>query len=375
VSVKYLKVDEKGRYDLRHLQELLTDDTTLVSLSYVNNEIGTVQDIDTIGSIVKNKNVLLHLDAVQALPYFNMDMSKVNADLVTFSGHKLYAPKGIGLLYIREGTPLEALISGGEQESGFRSGTQNVASIVGLSKAIVLNHTEKKQYVSSLTAMRNQIIESVLNGIPDSILTGDSFNRAPNSASFCFKNINGKRLVKELSWAGIETSSGSACSSAKDDPSHVLSACNISNDYILGSLRVTLGRYNTQSDVNYFLKVLPVIISKMRNSKYSQTGNKAFISQEDFKNKLKKKEPIQILDVRLFNYPKFWIKDSIPIPFWKLKNNLYKLNPDSETVVICHHGDVLAPETQQMLIKKGFTDVKVLKGGMAGYLQNISHLR
>lgn len=376
VPVTYIGVDTQGRYDLEQLQKEIKEDTVLVSLSYVNNEIGTVQDIERICSIVKSKGVILHIDAVQALPYFEIDLSKLSADLVTFSGHKLNTPKGIGILYVREGIPIEALISGGEQEFGLRSGTQNVAYIVGLSKAIALNQIEKKKYVNSLTSMRDELIEGVLNNVKDTILTGDPVNRAPNSASFCFKGISGKMLVKQLSWFGIEVSSGSACSSPKNEPSHVLSACKIDDDFINGSLRVTLGKYNTSKDINYFLKILPGLVQKMREDKFLYSNNPVFISQEEFKNKLKNKEPIQILDVRLFNYPKFRITGSLFIPAWKLKRNLNKLNPRIETIVICHQGDVLAPEAHQLLIKKGFSNAKVLKGGMAGYIEfdKIPHL-
>lgn len=369
IPVTYIGVDGQGRYDLNQLQNELSKNTALVSLSYVNNEIGTVQDINRICSLVKSKGVILHIDAVQALPYLDIDMTKLNADLVTFSGHKLYAPKGIGILYIREGTPLEAIISGGEQEFGLRSGTENVAYIMGLSKAITLNQNEKRKYVNSLVSMRDKLIEGVLNNVSDSMLTGDPYNRSPNNASFCFKGVNGKMLVKQLSWHGIEVSSGSACSSTKNEPSHVLSECKISDDYINGSLRVTLGKYNSKKDINYFLKELPELVRQMREHDLVYDNNSFFISQEEFKRKLTNGEIIQVLDVRPFNYPKFKIPGSIYSPIWNFKRNMNKLNPKTETVVVCHQGDVLAPEVHQMLTKIGFSNVKVLKGGLAGYLE------
>ncbi|NJD02513.1 MAG: aminotransferase class V-fold PLP-dependent enzyme [Ruminiclostridium sp.] len=369
VNVTYIGVDGQGRYDLNQLQHEIREDTALVSLSYVNNEIGTVQDMDRTCLIVKSKGVILHIDAVQALPYFDIDMTRLKADLVTFSGHKLYAPKGIGILYIREGTPIEAIISGGEQEFGLRSGTENVAYIVGLSKAIALNQIEKRKYVSSLVSRRDKLIEGVLNKVNGSILTGDPSNRAPNNASFCFKGLSGKMLVRQLSWYGIEVSSGSACSSPKNEPSHVLSACKISDDYINGSLRVTLGRYNTQKDINKFLKVLPELVCRMREQELSYNNNPVFISQEELKRKLNSGEAVQVLDVRPFNYPKFRIPGSICMPIWKLKSNLNRLNPKIETIVVCHQGDVVAPEAHQILSKKGFSNVKVLKGGLAGYIE------
>lgn len=370
LNVTYIGVDELGRYDLNQLQKEIRGETALVSLSYVNNEIGTVQDLSKICSIVKSKGVILHIDAVQALPYFEIDMTKLNADLVSFSGHKLYAPKGIGILYIKDGTPVEAIISGGEQEFGLRSGTENVAYIVGLSKAIILNQLEKRKYVNSLVAMRDQLIAGVLNKVTDAILTGDPSNRAPNNASFCFKGVNGKMLVKQLSWLGIEVSSGSACSSPKNEPSHVLSACKINDEYINGSLRVTLGRYNTKKELNYFLKVLPELVCHLREDGLLFNNIPTFISQEEFKIKLNSEEPIQVLDVRPFNYPKFLIPGSIYLPIWKLKRNLNKLNPKIETIVVCHQGDVIAPEAHQILTEKGFSNVKVLKGGLASLIDS-----
>lgn len=369
VDVTYIEVDGQGRYNLAQLQKEIREDTVLVSLSYVNNEIGTVQDVDKICSIVKSKGVILHIDAVQALPYFKIDMTKFKADLVTFSGHKLYAPKGIGILYIREGTSIHPIISGGEQEFGMRSGTENVAYIVGLSKAVTLNRTEQEDYIKSLVSMRDELIEGVLNKVNGSILTGDPHNRAPNNASFCFKGINGKMLVKQLSWQGIEVSSGSACSSPKNEPSHVLTACKISDDYINGSLRVTIGRYNTKREISRFLKILPEVINQMREQELLFSNNPLFISQEEFRTKLSNGETMQILDVRPLNYPKYRIPGSTYAPIWKLKRNIKKLNSKIETVVICHQGDVVAPMAQQMLMKNGFANVKVLKGGLAGYIE------
>lgn len=374
--VTYIDVDRQGRYNLDQLQSEIREDTGLVSLSYVNNEIGTVQDINKICSIVKSRGVILHIDAVQALPYYDIDMAKLNADLVTFSGHKLYAPKGVGLLFIREGTPIQPIISGGEQEFGLRSGTENVPYIIGLSKAITLNRMEKANYVKSLVSLRDKLIEGVLAKVNDSILTGDRYNRAPNSASFCFRGVSGKMLVKQLSWYGIEVSSGSACSSPKNEPSHVLSACNIESDYINGSLRITLGRYNTEKDINYLLKVLPELVSQMRKKGLEYENNPIFLSQEEFKIKMNNGEPIQVLDVRPFNYPKFQIPGSIFAPIWNLERIINKLNQKTETIVVCHRGDVLAPEVHQVLAKKGFINVRVLKGGLAGYIEfdNIPYL-
>jgi cysteine desulfurase len=367
-EVTYIDVDYKGRYDLDKLKNQIKDETILVSLSYVNNEIGTVQDVKEISKIVKGKGKLLHIDAVQALPYYEIDLKDLRADLVTFSGHKLYAPKGIGILYVKEGTPIEAIISGGEQEFGLRSGTENVPYIMGLSKAISINHKEKKDYVNSLIDMRETIIKEVLKNIDDVILTGDLEKRSPNNASFCFKGVSGKMLVKQLSWYGFETSSGSACSSPKNEASHVLTSCKINDEYIHGSLRISLGKYNTRREIEKLLRILPEIIRKMREDIPMVNINSTFISQKEFKNKQSNNEKLQILDVRPVFYPNIKIPGAIYVPIWKLKKIIRSLESGVETIVICNHGDIVAPEAQQFLIKEGFKNVRVLKGGLAGYM-------
>lgn len=368
VDVRNIDVDETGLYDLEQLREVVKRKGAVVSLSYINNEIGTIQDMKTISGITKKAGALLHIDAVQALPYRDIDLEKLGADLVTFSGHKIYAPKGVGILYIKQGTPFSPMILGGEQEFGLRSGTENVAYIVGLSKAIAMNKKEKGSYIKKLTRMRDRIIKKVLSKVPDVILTGHPVKRSPNSASFCFRNINGRMLVKQLAWDGIECSSGSACSSPKNKPSHVLEACGIASDYIRGSLRVTLGLYNTKKDVDHFLKTLPKVVERMRTEKINFNNDPIFITQADFQKKLDNREDFQILDVRHVDYPRHRFKGSINIPIWRLKQSLSKLDKDKETVVVCYQGDVISPEVQQMLIKKGFRNVKVLKGGIFSYV-------
>jgi len=370
-EVTYLDVDHCGRFDLDRLSRSIRTDTILVSLGYVNNEIGTVQDVNKIIGIVRKHNIILHFDAVQALPYIHLDLSLLGADLVSFSGHKLYAPKGIGLLYVRQGTNLIPAVTGGEQEFGIRSGTENVPYIVGLSKAILLNHKEKDSYVKGLSHMRNLLIEGVLNSIPDCVLTGDPVNRSPNHASFCFRGLNGKMLVKELSLHGFEVSSGSACSSPRNDPSHVLQACKIDQEFLHGSLRVTLGKYNRKRDVERFLKTLADVVSRMRSDKNPYNNESIFMSQTEFREKMEKGESMQILDVRHVNYPRRSIPGSIHIPVWKVKNNLRRLDPTLETIVVCYQGDIISPQVHQTLVKHGFKKVKVLKGGLFNYFRFI----
>ena len=367
-SVTYLGVDGHGRFDTEELEKILGPDTVLVSLGWVNNEIGTVQDIETIVRIVKGRGVTLHMDAVQALPYLPMNLAELGVDLMSFSGHKLYAPKGVGLLYVRRGTSLRPIVHGGGQEFGLRSGTENVPYAVGLSRAVRLNRKERARYSQKLTELRDRIISTVLETIPDVLLSGHPISRSPNSASFCFQGVNGKMLVKELAHHGLEASSGSACSSPRNEPSHVLEACGVPQDYLLGSLRITLGRYNTKGDVDTLLRVLPRVVSRMRSEPRPYNNDPIFISQDEFRAKVAAGEPIQILDVRSPRIPAGDIPGSIHIPVWRLKANLRKLDPSLETVVVCYQGDIISPEVQQVLTKHRFVNARILKGGYFSYV-------
>lgn len=374
-DITYLRVDGCGRFDLDHLAKAIKKNTVLVSLGYVNNEIGTVQDVVRIVDIVKSRGTLLHLDAVQALPYVDLKLDSIGADLMSFSGHKLYAPKGVGLLYVRTGTSLEPRIHGGMQEFGLRSGTENVAFAVGLSKAIALNAREKHEYVSRMTALRDRLIGGVLHAIPDAMITGDPVQRAPNNASFCFKGVNGKMLVRELSQLGVEASSGSACSSPRNDPSHVLSACKVPDEYLFGSLRLTLGRYNSTRDVGRVIRTLPKVIAGMRANATAYNNEPIFLSQEEFREKQKAGNNLQVLDIRPIRYPARPIPGSHHVPTWRIVNHVRGMKPDTEIILVCYHGDVLSPQVHEVLYRKGFRNVKVLKGGISAYsaeMQTIS---
>jgi len=366
-EVTYLRVDEAGHFDLEHLAKSIRNDTVLVSLGHINNEIGTIQDVARIARIVKSLGVLLHFDGVQALPYLKLRVRDLEADLISFSGHKLYAPKGIGLLYVRAGTPLKPHIYGGMQEFGLRSGTENVPYIVGLSRAIVLNAREKEGYVSKLQVLRDRLLEGVLRSIPDSMITGDPAYRAPNHASFCFKGVNGKMLVRVLSQYGFEVSSGSACSSPRNDPSHVLVACGISEDYLYGSLRLTLGRYNSARDVDRLLKLLPRIIGEMRAQGTEYHNEPMFMSQEEFRERQQQGSEMVVLDVRPATYPGMMIPGSIHVPGWRILRHVRDWNREAEIVLVCYQGDVISPRIHQKLYKHGFHNVKVLKGGVFGF--------
>jgi cysteine desulfurase len=366
-EVTYLRVDRSGRFDLEHLAGAISGDTILVSLGYINNEIGTIQDVRRIVEIVKSRGVLLHLDGVQALPYLHLNVKEHGADLISFSGHKLYAPKGIGLLYVRTGTPLKPHIYGGMQEFGLRSGTENVPYAVGLSRAIVLNAKERDGYVSRLLQLRDRLIRGILQNIPDAMITGDPVHRAPNHASFCFKGVNGKMLVRELSQYGIEASSGSACSSPRNDPSHVLLACGVPPEYLYGSLRLTLGRYNTKRDVNRLIHLLPGIIAGMRTNATAYHNESIFMSQEDFRESQKCGKSLAVLDVRPVRYPARMIPGSLHVPGWRILKYARGIKPETEIVLVCYQGDVISPRIHEELYRKGFHNAKVLKGGLFGY--------
>lgn len=367
-QVTYLAVDSQGHVDMDELTRSIRSDTALVSIGWVNNEIGTVQDVESIRRITRAKGILWHTDAVQALPYLTIDLADLGADLVSASGHKLYAPKGVGFLFVRKGTTLTPLIYGGEQEFGLRSGTENIPYIVGLSRAINLNYKEKQPYVKKLYTLRDRLIKGVLSQVPDTILTGDPNHRAANHASFCIKGINGKMLVKALSQQGFAVSSGAACSSPRNDPSHVIVACKISDEYLYGSLRVTLGRYNSRSDVDRFIKVLSQVVARMKEEPTAYQKESIFISIAEFRAKQAAGIPLQILDVRQVRYPAVDIPGSQWIPSWRLKAQLKRLDSGAETIVVCYQGDILSPEVQQMLVNRGFSNVKVLKGGIFSYV-------
>ncbi|HOT76313.1 MAG TPA: aminotransferase class V-fold PLP-dependent enzyme [Candidatus Wallbacteria bacterium] len=366
-EVTRVGVDSCGRIDIKELESVIRPDTILVSIHYVNNEIGTVQNIEKIISLVKSKGALFHADAVQALPYFKIDLKALKADLMSFSGHKLYAPKGVGMLFIRNGAALEAIIHGGGQEMGLRSGTENVAYIVGLSRAVVLNNREKEDYCAGLLKMRSRLIDGVLKRIDGCALTGDDKLRAPNHASFVIRGVSGRMLVKRLSQKGFDVSSGSACSSPENTPSHVLLACGVDESYLYGNLRVTLGRYNQSGDIDRFVDALEETVRSMRENKVDYENETIFISQKEFREKLAAGENMQILDVRHIKYPRVTIPGSIYIPVWLLDYRIKTLKRDVMTVVVCFQDDIVSPQVHQTLIKNGFSKVKVLKGGMFSY--------
>lgn len=364
LEVAWIGVDALGHYNLSELQADLKKPTDLVALSYVNSEIGTVQNLKALQKLVKAHGALLHIDAVQALPYLDIHLNRLGADTVVFSGHKFHAPKGIGLLYTREGTSLKPLVTGGGQEAGLRSGTENVPYIMGLRTAIALNRREKAKTIRKLIPLQKLLIEGVLASIPDVILTGDPINRSPHHASFAFKSLSGKQLVQRLSWLGFEVSSGSACNASKKEAPAALVATGVDSEYQNGSVRITLSRDSTKGQIRRLLAVLPTAVATLRAEPTANIGS-SFISQQDFSQHIKQGEPLQILDVRPVRSVRYNLPGLVEVPLWRLPQATKALDPHAPTVVICYHGDTLAPAAQQQLMRQGFTQVRVLQGGFS----------
>ena len=263
-KVTYLPVDKYGRVNPDDVGRAITDKTILISIMYANNEIGTIQPIAEIGKIARAKNIPFHTDAVQAGGALDLDVNKLNVDLLSLSAHKFYGPKGIGVLYQRRFTPLLPMQTGGGQERGRRAGTENIPYIVGLAAALKLAHEHRETNNARVAALRDRLIKGTQDAIPDVYLTGHPSDRLPNNASFVFKGIEGESILLNLDLMGVAASSGSACTSASLEPSHVLRALGLPVDLCHGSLRLTLGNENTEEDVDYVLSILPGIVSKLR---------------------------------------------------------------------------------------------------------------
>ncbi|MDR2903808.1 MAG: cysteine desulfurase NifS [Clostridiales bacterium] len=263
-EVTYLPVKENGIIDLDALKKAIRPTTILISIMFANNEIGTIQPIAEIGAVAKENGILFHTDAVQALGHVPIDVKAMHIDLLTITAHKIYGPKGIGALYIRKGVRLKPFIHGGGQERGRRAGTENVPAIVGFGKAAALIIAEMAEESERLLRLRNKLVDGVLAAIPFVWLNGDRNSRLPGNANLSFKYIEGESILLLLEMQGIFASSGSACTSGSLDPSHVLLAIGLPHEDAHGSLRLTLGRYNTEAEVDRFLTALPPIITRLR---------------------------------------------------------------------------------------------------------------
>ncbi|MBQ6820353.1 MAG: cysteine desulfurase NifS [Clostridium sp.] len=264
-EVTYLNVDKEGFVDLEELKNAITDKTILVSIMFANNEIGTIQPIKEIGKICRERKVLFHTDAVQAVGNIPVDVKDMNIDLLSLAGHKIYGPKGIGALYIRKGVRIDNLVHGGGQERSRRAGTENTASIVGLGKAIELATNNLEEHSKTLTTLRDKLIDGLLK-VPHTRLNGPrGEKRLPGNVNITFEFIEGESILLSLDFEGVCASSGSACTSGSLDPSHVLLAIGLPHELAHGSLRLTLGDASTEEDVNYVLEVVPPIIQRLRD--------------------------------------------------------------------------------------------------------------
>ncbi|MFX1520903.1 MAG: cysteine desulfurase NifS [Promethearchaeota archaeon] len=263
-EVTYLPVDKEGLVNVNDVRNAIRPDTVLISVMHSNNEIGTIQPLEEIGKLAGENNIVLHTDAVQSIGKLNVDVNKLGVDLLSISGHKLHGPKGVGALYIRKGTAIEPLLHGGGHEWNLRSGTENVPGIVGFAKAIELTTTDLDKKASYMTRLRDKLIDGVLEQINGSHLNGHRTKRLPNNANFRFDQINGEALILDLDMNGISASTGSACGSHSDEPSHVLLALGLSHKEAEGSLRLTLSIETTEDEVDYVLENLPKSVSKLR---------------------------------------------------------------------------------------------------------------
>ena len=264
-EVTYLPVDSQGLITAAQVREAIRPDTALVSIMYANNEIGTILPIPEIGAVCREARVPFHTDAVQAVGQVAIDVGAQQIDMLSLSGHKLNAPKGVGVLYLRSGLVIDTFMHGGAQERGRRAGTENLASIMGLAAAITIASFQIEERAARRTAMRDRLIDGILGQIPRCRLNGSREHRLPGSLNISFEGIEGESLLLLLDMKGVCASSGSACTSGSLDPSHVLLAIGLPHEIAHGSLRLSLGDENTMEDVEYILEILPTIIERLRS--------------------------------------------------------------------------------------------------------------
>ena len=264
-KVTYLDVNQNGIVNVEQLKASIKTDTILITIMFANYEIGTIQPIEEIGKIAKENNIIFHTDAVQAMGNLKIDVKKLNINALSMSAHKFYAPKGIGALYVGEDVNFKQIQNGGHQEKNKRAGTENLAEIVGMSKALELIYKNFENHNNKIKELRDYYIEKIQSNIVDSKLNGDRINRLPGNANMSFKNINAEELLFELDDKGICASAGSACSSGSTSPSHVLTAIGLPPEWANGTLRVTIGMNNTKEEVDYLINALVEIVNKKIN--------------------------------------------------------------------------------------------------------------
>lgn len=264
VDVTYLPVGKNGVIRVKDVKNSIRKNTVLVSIMYVNNEIGTVQPIAGIGRLLKNSKIVFHTDATQAIDYFDCDVRKLNVDIMSISGHKIYGPKGVGVIYVKSGIKIDPILTGGGQENGIRAGTHNVPAIVGIGEAIRLVGEKPKSENKRILELRDYLIKKTLKEIPDSYLNGSQLKRSPNNANFRFDNVEGESIIMSLNFDGIAAGTGSACSSGALTPSHVLLALGLKHEQAHGSLRISIGKHTTKKDIDITIKKLKIIIKRLR---------------------------------------------------------------------------------------------------------------
>ncbi len=278
-EVTYIGVKENGIIDLEELKKAIKPTTTLITIMYANNEIGTLQPIKEIGEIAKENKIIFHTDAVQAVGNIKIDVKELNIDSLSLSGHKFYGPKGIGALYVKKGVQFNKLINGGHQERNKRAGTENVAGIVGLAKAMELAYSNLEEHNKKIKELRDYYVSQVKDKIPYIKINGDMEKRLPGNSNISFRFIEGESLLLNLDLKGICASSGSACTSGSLDPSHVLLAIGLPHEIAHGSLRISIGKYNTKEEIDYVVENLVEIVGRLREmsplwEKFVEEGNK-----------------------------------------------------------------------------------------------------
>ncbi|MBM3255453.1 MAG: cysteine desulfurase NifS [Candidatus Omnitrophica bacterium] len=259
-----VEVDKYGLVDPQEIKKAITKKTILISVMHANNEIGTIEPIAQIGELARGAGIYFHSDAVQTVGHLPVNVGESNVDLLSLSAHKFYGPKGVGALYIRKGTRIESFLRGGDQENGRRASTQNTAAIVGMGEAVLLCQERMQEEAASQARLRDKLIKEIQDKIPEVYLNGHPTQRLPNNVNFSIKYIEGESMLLNLDMLGIAASTGSACTSSSLEPSHVLLAIGLPHEIAHGSLRITLGRWTKEEDIDYLLEHLPQVVEKLR---------------------------------------------------------------------------------------------------------------
>jgi len=262
--ITYLPVDAKGMVDIEQLEEAICPDTVLISIMMANNEIGTIQPIEKIGEIARKNNILFHSDAVQALGSVKIDVEAMKVDMLSFSAHKIYGPKGVGAMYMRKGTPIENFMHGGAQELSRRAGTHNVPGIVGFGEAVEMLKENDAKYIAHYSELRDYLYHKITEKTEDILLNGHEQNRLPNNLNISIGYVEGEALLINLDMEGICISTGSACSSGSLEPSHVINALHVDDEFIHGTMRLTIGRHTTKEDIDYTAEKINEVVKRLR---------------------------------------------------------------------------------------------------------------